>query len=65
MLEKQWSGLVWPASSGAARNPETGVSKDVLQHIGKASITVPENFVSAFNYFLSCCLPKHAHVFPR
>lgn len=45
MLEKQWSGLVWPASEEADRNPDTGVDQDALVRIGRASVDVPEGFV--------------------
>ncbi|KZT04533.1 dehydrogenase E1 and transketolase domain-containing protein 1 [Laetiporus sulphureus 93-53] len=44
ILQEQWSGMVWPASSAAVRDPETGVGHDVLQHVGRASVTVPEGF---------------------
>ncbi|KAI0786303.1 dehydrogenase E1 and transketolase domain-containing protein 1 [Abortiporus biennis] len=44
MLEKQWKGLVWPASSDAIRDPETGIDNSVLKNVGKASTTVPEGF---------------------
>jgi len=45
MLEGQWKGLVWPASPAAISNPDTGVDAEVLQTVGKASVTVPEGFV--------------------
>ncbi|KAF9061727.1 dehydrogenase E1 and transketolase domain-containing protein 1 [Rhodocollybia butyracea] len=43
-LEAQWAGMVWPESSEATRNPDTGVQKDVLERVGKASVQVPEGF---------------------
>lgn len=46
MLEKQWSGLVWPASKEAVRDPDTGVNEEALVRIGNASVNVPEGFVS-------------------
>ena len=46
MLQKQWAGLVWPASEDAVRNPETGVNQETLVKVGKASVDVPEDFVS-------------------
>ena len=46
MLQKQWAGLVWPASSDAVRNPETGVDQETLVKVGKSSVDVPEDFVS-------------------
>ncbi|KAJ7147082.1 Transketolase, pyrimidine binding domain-containing protein [Mycena crocata] len=44
MLEKQWKGMVWPASSSAERNPETGVKQEQLQDVGRASVKIPEGF---------------------
>ena len=38
------SKLVWPPSAEAERNPETGVSLDVLQRVGRASVAVPDGF---------------------
>ena len=46
MLEGQWTGMVWPASAEADFNPETGVWKEWLVKIGRASVDVPEGFVS-------------------
>lgn len=46
MLEKQWTGLVWPKDAKEEeRFPDTGVSQDVLLDIGKASVQLPEGFV--------------------
>ncbi|KAK1228005.1 hypothetical protein PQX77_008968 [Marasmius sp. AFHP31] len=45
MLQEQWSDMVWPASGKATGDPDTGVDKDTLITVGKASITVPEGFV--------------------
>ncbi|PPQ78664.1 hypothetical protein CVT25_010552 [Psilocybe cyanescens] len=44
MLEKQWAGIVWPASVEAQHDPSTGVEKEKLEKIGKASVAVPEGF---------------------
>ncbi|KAJ6475095.1 thiamine diphosphate-binding protein [Mycena vitilis] len=44
MLEKQWKGMVWPASSSADRNPETGVDQEQLKDIGRASVKIPDGF---------------------
>ncbi|CAL1698812.1 unnamed protein product [Somion occarium] len=44
MLEKQWNGIVWPATPEAVRNPDTGVDIQTLKDIGKASIYFPESF---------------------
>ena len=41
-----WSGMVWPASEEARHDPETGVDRTVLERVGRASIAVPEGFVS-------------------
>ncbi|KAJ3913557.1 dehydrogenase E1 and transketolase domain-containing protein 1 [Lentinula edodes] len=44
MLEAQWTGIVWPESTEAISNPDTGVERDVLERVGKASVHVPEGF---------------------
>lgn len=54
MLEGQWKGLVWPASPAANSNPDTGVDAQVLQTVGKASVTVPEGFVRYVTLALRC-----------
>ena len=41
-----WSGMVWPASEESKHDPETGVDRTVLERVGRASIAVPEGFVS-------------------
>jgi hypothetical protein len=38
--------MVWPASEEARHNPETGVDINVLERVGRASIAVPNGFVS-------------------
>lgn len=43
---KQWKNVAWPASTQANGNPETGVESMTLTKVGKASVEVPENFVS-------------------
>ena len=48
MLEKQWTGMVWPASPKAVHDPATGVDVDILKKIGKASVKVPEDFVRLY-----------------
>lgn len=45
MLQEQWNGMVWPASDGALKNPKTGLAREVLEEVGRASVTVPEHFV--------------------
>lgn len=43
---EQWSTMVWPASDKAEKNPDTGVSEEVLRDVGKASVTISsEGFV--------------------
>ncbi|KAJ7928025.1 thiamine diphosphate-binding protein [Mycena leptocephala] len=44
MLEKQWKGMVWPASASADRNPETGVDQERLENVGRASVKIPDGF---------------------
>ena len=46
MLQGQWSGIIWPGSEDAVPEPETGVDAETLKSVGKASVTVPEGFVS-------------------
>lgn len=46
MLEGKWSSFVWPASREAQHSPDTGVETEVLQSVGKASVTLPPAFVS-------------------
>lgn len=44
--ERQWQGMVWPQSDAAEHDPVTGVEKEVLDMVGRASVKTPENFVS-------------------
>ncbi|KAG7094651.1 hypothetical protein E1B28_005474 [Marasmius oreades] len=44
MLQEQWSGMVWPGRNEVIWDPDTGVDKEALVNVGKASITVPEGF---------------------
>ncbi|KIL59385.1 hypothetical protein M378DRAFT_111106 [Amanita muscaria Koide BX008] len=44
ILQEQWSGIVWPTSEKAESNPSTGVDKDTLVRVGKASVAVPDGF---------------------
>lgn len=46
MLQDQWSSMVWPGSPEADKDPDTGVQKEVLENVGRASVRVGENFVS-------------------
>lgn len=41
--------MVWPASPSAVHNPDTGVEKETLVNVGKASVEVPSGFVSQDN----------------
>ena len=45
-FQAEWSGMVWPASEEARHDPETGMDRTVLERVGRASIAVPEGFVS-------------------
>jgi probable 2-oxoglutarate dehydrogenase E1 component DHKTD1 len=47
MLEGKWSELVWPNSELAKHEPDTGVERNTLIEVAKASVTLPEDFVSA------------------
>lgn len=44
MLKNQWEGMVWPTSPEAAHEPETGVPREVLSRVVKASVEVPAGF---------------------
>jgi probable 2-oxoglutarate dehydrogenase E1 component DHKTD1 len=48
MLQDQWMSTVWPADETADRDPPTGVVRTVLENIGRASVTVPSDFVREF-----------------
>lgn len=41
-----WKHMVWPSSPAAIYAPETGVEKDILHQVGRASVEVPGGFVS-------------------
>jgi probable 2-oxoglutarate dehydrogenase E1 component DHKTD1 len=43
LLRSQWSGMVWPASPDTDRFPDTGVPDNILEKVGKASVTIPAN----------------------
>lgn len=47
ILQEQWTGITWPTSDEADYNPSTGVDKDTLVRVGKASVAAPDGFVSA------------------
>ena len=49
-FQAEWSGMVWPASEEARHDPETGVDRTVLERVGRASIAVPEGFVSFISW---------------
>lgn len=42
----KWSKMKWSASKDAMHYPETGVEEDVLLDVGRASVAIPEEFVS-------------------
>jgi len=52
MLGGQWAGIVWPASPEAEYDPETGVGRETLVRVGRASVDVPVGFVSLFIFLL-------------
>lgn len=45
MLEGKWSNYVWPNSSAAQHDPKTGIKRDELVKVAKASVTLPDYFV--------------------
>ncbi|KAI0719660.1 dehydrogenase E1 and transketolase domain-containing protein 1 [Fomitopsis betulina] len=44
MFKGSWSGMVWPANPDALHDPETGVDHETLLRVGRASVTVPDDF---------------------
>lgn len=43
--------MVWPSSSQVEKSdwsPDTGISEEELLKVGKASVVLPDNFVSRF-----------------
>jgi probable 2-oxoglutarate dehydrogenase E1 component DHKTD1 len=46
VVKGKWTEMVWPTSSSAVSNPDTGVAKETLIQVGKASVEVPAGFVS-------------------
>jgi probable 2-oxoglutarate dehydrogenase E1 component DHKTD1 len=44
----KWTEMVWPTSTSAVSNPDTGVAKETLIQVGKASVEVPTGFVSDY-----------------
>jgi len=44
-FEDQWGGMVWPASVDAIWDPDTGVDRETLKTIARASVKVPDEFV--------------------
>lgn len=40
----KWNDMVWPASSAANYHPETGVNKDTLMKVGRASVKTTDGF---------------------
>jgi probable 2-oxoglutarate dehydrogenase E1 component DHKTD1 len=66
MLGGQWWGMVWPADASAAeRSPETGVEQDLLKNIGRASVTVPEGFVSFPRLLKAVVLTCRKEIHPK
>jgi len=46
MLQGKWSKLVWPNSDAAKHELDTGVDRELLTEVAKASVALPDNFVS-------------------
>jgi len=46
MLSRQWKDIVWPGSKEALPSVDiiTGVDKDILKRVGRASVWIPEGF---------------------
>lgn len=45
MLGGKWKDIVWPATSAADPDPETGLPTDRLAEVGRASVSLPDSFV--------------------
>jgi hypothetical protein len=60
MLQGQWKGLVWPSSEQAEHNPATGVARSVLEKAGRASVTVPADFVRPIFLLITLLLTGRA-----
>ncbi|KAH9931047.1 dehydrogenase E1 and transketolase domain-containing protein 1 [Amylocystis lapponica] len=43
-LQGQWGSLVWPTSRDAVHVPETGVARETLLHVGRASVATLDGF---------------------
>jgi probable 2-oxoglutarate dehydrogenase E1 component DHKTD1 len=50
-FEDQWRGLVWPTSIEATWDPDTGVERETLKTIARASVKVPDKFVRGSPFF--------------
>lgn len=48
----QWREMVWPVSEMAKKDPDTGVSTEVLRDVGKASVTIPSEGFVRFHHSL-------------
>jgi hypothetical protein len=59
MLEGKWSKLVWPNSEAAKHEPHTGVDREVLTEVAKASVALPDDFVSALDIFPRLTYSEH------
>jgi len=56
----QWRAMVWPASGKANKNPDTGVSEEILRDVGKASVTISsEGFVRFHSLILPASVFLH------
>ena len=51
MLGGKWGALVWPATTEAEHDPDTGLPIERLVQVAKASVTLPESFVSVVMAF--------------
>lgn len=45
MLSGKWADYVWPNGPKAIHQPETGVNKDKLVKVARASVSLPDTFV--------------------
>lgn len=53
-LQKQWTGIV--AAEANISQWDTGVDLGLLKYVGNKSVTLPKDFVSAFNSTFSWSL---------
>ena len=57
IVRGKWNDMVWPGSTSANYNPDTGVDEAALVEVGRASVQATDGFVST-----SSSLPYRAEI---